>query len=63
MKEGARVHHSYGFYPPSPYGSQEPRRANPSTANLLGTIAGVVRVLLVTAPPAAQLLVVYSLPV
>jgi hypothetical protein len=32
MKEGARVHHSYGSYAPSTYGSYEPRRANPSTA-------------------------------
>jgi hypothetical protein len=32
MKEGARVHHSYGSYAPSSYGSYEPRRANPSTA-------------------------------
>jgi hypothetical protein len=30
-KEGARVHHSYGSYAPSTYGSYEPRRANPST--------------------------------
>jgi hypothetical protein len=27
MKEGARVHHSYGSYAPSTYGSYEPRRA------------------------------------
>jgi hypothetical protein len=32
MKEGARVHHSYGSYAPSTYGSYEPRRENPSTA-------------------------------
>jgi hypothetical protein len=32
MKEGVRVHHSYGSYAPSTYGSYEPRRANPSTA-------------------------------
>jgi hypothetical protein len=31
MKEGARVHHSYGSYAPSTYGSYEARRANPST--------------------------------
>ena len=31
MKEGARVHHSYGSYAPSTYGSYEPRRVNPST--------------------------------
>jgi hypothetical protein len=31
MKEGARVHHSYGSYAPSTYGSYEPRRANLST--------------------------------
>jgi hypothetical protein len=31
MKEGARVHRSYGSYAPSTYGSYEPRRANPST--------------------------------
>ena len=31
MKEGARVHYSYGSYAPSTYGSYEPRRANPST--------------------------------
>jgi hypothetical protein len=31
MKEGARVHHSYGSYAPSTYGSYEPRNANPST--------------------------------
>jgi hypothetical protein len=33
MKEGARVHHSYGSYAPSTYGSYEPRRANPSTGH------------------------------
>jgi hypothetical protein len=33
MKEGARVHHSYGSYAPSTYGSYEPRRPNPSTAH------------------------------
>ena len=32
IKEGARVHRSYGSYAPSTYGSYEPRRANPSTA-------------------------------
>ena len=34
MKEGARVHHSYGSYALSTYGSYEPRRANPSAADL-----------------------------
>ena len=33
MKEGARVHHSYGSYAPSTYGSYGPREANPSTLN------------------------------
>jgi hypothetical protein len=32
MREGARVHHSYGSYAFSIYGSYAPRRANPSTA-------------------------------
>jgi hypothetical protein len=32
MKEGARVHHSYGSYAPSAHGSYEHRNANPSTA-------------------------------
>jgi hypothetical protein len=36
MKEGARVHRSYGSYAPSTYGSYEPRRANPSTARGAG---------------------------
>jgi hypothetical protein len=31
MEEGARVHHSYGSYAPSAYGSYGPRNANPST--------------------------------
>ena len=35
MKEGAWVHHSYGYYAPSTYGSYEPRRANASTAHQL----------------------------
>ena len=30
-KESARVHHSYGSYAPSTYGSYGPRKANPST--------------------------------
>jgi hypothetical protein len=47
MKEGARVHHSYGSYAPSTYGSYEPRRANPSTADEYRH--------LVTDPPAARL--------
>ena len=33
MEEGARVHHSYGSYAPSTYGSYEPREANPSTGS------------------------------
>jgi hypothetical protein len=36
MKEGARVHHSYGSCAPSTYGSYEPREANPSTAHRQG---------------------------
>ena len=31
MKEGARVHHSYGSYAPSTDGSSGPRKATPST--------------------------------
>ena len=31
MKEGARVHYSYGSYAPSTYGSYGPRKANLST--------------------------------
>jgi hypothetical protein len=34
MKEGARVHHSYGSYAPSSYGSYDARKANPSTAQV-----------------------------
>ena len=32
MKEGARVHHSYGSYAPSTYDSYGPRKTNLSTA-------------------------------
>jgi hypothetical protein len=39
MEEGARVHHFYGSYAPSTYGSYEPRRANPSTAPRRGGLA------------------------
>jgi hypothetical protein len=43
MKEGARVHHSYGSYAPSTYGSYEPRRAHPSTAAGRSSAPGVRR--------------------
>jgi hypothetical protein len=46
MEEGARVHHSYGSYAPSTYGSYEPRRENPSTDWIY--LAGVPR------PPRAR---------
>jgi hypothetical protein len=39
MKESARVHHSYGSYAPSTYGSYEPRRADSSTDSASHTIA------------------------
>ena len=32
MKAGARIHHSYGSYAPSTYGSYDARKANPSIA-------------------------------
>ena len=38
MKEGARVHHFYGSYALSTYGSYEPRRANPSTGRQVETV-------------------------
>jgi hypothetical protein len=46
MKEGARVHHSYGSYAPSTYGSFGPRKANPSTAlanDVFGDIDNIFR--------------------